>query len=355
MVKKFTDQTTAEEVADALSYNIRGKTVLITGATWGGLGAEAARVIAKHDPKLIILACRKEESIQEVIDKIKQESPDTPLRGLVLDLASLKSVRKAAKEVNNFREPIDVLINNAGVMATPYFKTEDGFEGQLGINHLGPFEFTNLIMDRILASKTGTPRIVNVSSSVHWLSPIRYDDPGFSNGKAYNNFHAYGQSKTANILFSKELSRRYKSQGLVAFSLHPGGVHTNLLRHFDIAQVLQEGVTDWKGNSFDLTAVKWKSLEVGAATHIVAAFDPSIVDQNGSYLEDAQVNNQLARPDTLDEENAIKLWNFSEQLLYGKVRTIAKKRSMKWGKSSVNWEKPKINPVVAFFSFKKKV
>jgi NAD(P)-dependent dehydrogenase (short-subunit alcohol dehydrogenase family) len=354
MSTQFTDQTTAEEVADVLSNNIRGKTVLITGASVGGLGCESARVICKNHPKLVIIACRKEESINETIEKIKAEFPNAPLRGLVLDLASLKSVRKAAKEVNNYREPIDVLINNAGVMAPPYFKTEDGFEGQLGVNHLGPFEFTNLIMGRLLASNTGAPRIVNVSSSVHWLCPIRYDDPGFSDGKVYNNFHAYGQSKTANILFSKELSRRYKDQGLIAFSLHPGGVQTNLLRHFDIAQVLKEGVSDWKGNAFDLTAIKWKSLEAGAATHMVAAFDPTIVDQNGSYLEDAQVHNELARPDALDEENAIKLWNFSEQLLHGKVRGIAKKRSMNWAKSSLNFSQPKMNPIVAFFSFKKK-
>ncbi|GAB5587122.1 hypothetical protein Unana1_02022 [Umbelopsis nana] len=313
----FTDQTTAEEAAAALAKEIRGKTVLITGATWGGLGAESARVIAKHSPRLIILACRKEQSVLETIDKIKAEVPSAPLRPLMLDLASLKSVRKAAKEVNYYTEPIDVLINNAGIMAPPYFKTEDGFEGQLGVNHLCPFEFTNLIMPRILASNT--PRIVNVSSTVHWLSPIRYDDPGFSEGIVYDNFQAYGQSKTANILFSKELSRRYKDDGLLAFSLHPGGVNTNLLRHFDIAQVLKEGVTDYKGNSFDLTAVKWKSLEVGSATHIVAAFDPSIADQNGSYLEDAQVNNGLARPDALDEENAIKLWDFSERLLAEKA------------------------------------
>lgn len=313
----FTDQTTAEEAAAALAKEIRGKTVLITGATWGGLGAESARVIAKHSPRLIILACRKEQSVLETIDKIKAEVPSAPLRPLILDLASLKSVRKAAKEVNYYTEPIDVLINNAGIMAPPYFKTEDGFEGQLGVNHLCPFEFTNLIMPRILASNT--PRIVNVSSTVHWLSPIRYGDPGFSEGKVYDNFQAYGQSKTANILFSKELSRRYKDDGLLAFSLHPGGVNTNLLRHFDIAQVLKEGVTAYKGNSFDLTAVKWKSLEVGSATHIVAAFDPSIADQNGSYLEDAQVNNGLARPDALDEENAIKLWDFSERLLAEKT------------------------------------
>jgi NAD(P)-dependent dehydrogenase (short-subunit alcohol dehydrogenase family) len=319
MTRLFTDETTAEEVAAALTNDIKGKTVLITGATWGGLGAEAARVIAKHNAKLIILACRKEESVLETIGKIKEEIPGASLRPLILDLGSLKSIRKAAKEVNSYPEPIDVLINNAGIMAPPYFRTEDGFEGQLGVNHLGPFEFTNLIIRRILASRTGAPRIVNVSSTVHWLSPIRYDDPQFSEGKVYHNFQAYGQSKTANILFSKELSRRYKYHGLLAFSLHPGGIQTNLLRHFDIAQVLQEGVTDYKGQSFDLTAIKWKSLEVGTATHIVAAFDPSIADQNGSYLEDAQVNNGLARPDALDEDNAIKCWALSEKLLAEKA------------------------------------
>ncbi|KAJ2957932.1 hypothetical protein NQZ79_g6391 [Umbelopsis isabellina] len=319
MTAEFTDQTTADEVGAALANEIRGKTVLITGATTGGLGAEAAMVLAKHHAKLIILACRRVEAIFETMNKIKQEVPDANLRPLVLDLASLASVREAAKRVNNYAEPIDVLINNAGVMAPPYFLTEDGFEGQLATNHLGPFAFTNLIMPRILASTTGSPRIVNVSSTVHWLSPIRYDDPGFQEGKVYDNFIAYGQSKTANILFSKELSRRYKDKGLLAFSLHPGGIQTNLLRHFDIAKVLQEGVKDYKGNSFDLTAIKWKSIQVGTATHLVAAFDPSIADQNGSFLEDAQVHNELARPDALDPQNAKRLWELSEQMLAGKI------------------------------------
>ncbi|KAK9761713.1 hypothetical protein K7432_013168 [Basidiobolus ranarum] len=120
-------------------------------------------------------------------------------------------------------------------MASPYFTTKDRFEGQFGTNHLGPFYFTQLILPKLLSSKE--PRVVNVSSAGHYLSPMLFEDPDFSNGKTYKKWLAYGQSKAASTLFAKELSNRYKSQGLTAYSLHPGTITTNLWRRVDLSEI----------------------------------------------------------------------------------------------------------------------
>lgn len=247
MSYSFGFHTTAEEAGATLSRHIENKVVLITGCTWGGLGAETARVIAKQGARRIILANRSLKSLDETIKKIKEETSSADLVPLVLNLADLNSVRQAAKEVNAYGEPINVLINNAGVMACPYFVTDDGFEGQLGTNHLGPFLFTNLILPRMLTTKE--PRIVNVSSSGHHFAPIFFTDPQFSNGETYNKWLAYGQSKTANILFAKELSNRYNQMGLLSYSLHPGSVSTNLQEYIDRERDMSQPMLDYEGSN----------------------------------------------------------------------------------------------------------
>jgi len=310
--KNFNSKTEAEEVATFFTNEIKGKTVLITGCTWKGLGAESARVIAKHNPALLIVAGRKQESLDDTIQKIKAETPSANLRSLIIDLASLESVKQAAAEVNAYSEPIDVLINNAAIMASPYHTTKDGFEAQFGTNHLGPFVFTNLILPKVLASKTGAPRIVNVSSSAHIISPVRFDDPFFDNGKTYQKWLAYGQSKTANILFSRELTNRYKSKGLTAFSPHPGVIMTNLARDIDMSEFAIP-VEDYEGNVLDFSNVEFKTLGAGTATHIVAAFDPSIASESGSYMADCQIASDIAKPYAKDDAEAAKLWALSEK------------------------------------------
>ncbi|KAG2177061.1 hypothetical protein INT43_007717 [Umbelopsis isabellina] len=314
MANNFGETTTADEAASFYANEIKGKIVLITGCTWGGLGAEAARAIAKHDPKLLILAGRKQEALDDTVQKIKEESLEANLRTLIIDLASLESVKKAAAEVNQYSEPIDVLINNSGIMATPYHTTIDGFEGQLGTNHLGPFVFTNLILPRILAS--GSRRIVNISSGFTCLSDVRFDDPFFKNGEAYNKWAAYGQSKTANVLFARELAKRYGSKGLVAFSLHPGVIQTNLARDVK-PEEFQQPIYDAWGQEFDSSLVDYKNLGQGASTHIVAAFDPSIEKDSGSYLSSCKIANDspFLKPYAKNDEDAKKLWTLSEKLV----------------------------------------
>ena len=171
--------TNAEEVAAALSSSIAGKTVLVTGVSPGGLGAHFLNVIAAQGPKLLILAGRSLAKCAETAKELEGAHPGITTRTLELDLSSQAQVRKAAAEVLSWPEPIDVLVNNAAVMATPYEKTVDGLELQFGTNHIGHFLFTNLIMP--LASSNG-PRVINISSGGHRFSDIRWDDIGFQVG-----------------------------------------------------------------------------------------------------------------------------------------------------------------------------
>jgi NAD(P)-dependent dehydrogenase (short-subunit alcohol dehydrogenase family) len=310
--KNFGFSTEAEEVATYFADEIKGKTVLITGCTWNGLGAEVARTIAKHHAALVIIAGRKQEQLDETTQKIKEETPSANIRSLVVDLASLNSVRHAAAEVNACPENIDVLINNAGILGCPYRTTEDGFEAQFGTNHLGPFLFTNLILQKILASKS--PRIVNVSSVAHLLSAIRFDDLFFDNGNTYTKWLAYGQSKTANILFARELSKRYGSKGLVTVSLHPGEIKTNLARDVKPGDVTGP-VKDHEGNVLDFSGMVYKTIAQGTSTHLVAAFDPTIASESGSYLMNCQIAMDQAKPWATDDTQAEKLWTLSEKLV----------------------------------------
>ena len=213
----------ASTIAEDNAANIAGKIVLTTGVTQGGLGATFVEAIAKHKPTLLILAGRSLSKVQTTADKIKSNSAsaNVQVRMLALDLSSQEQIREAAKEVLAYSEShIDVVVNSAGTMGGPYRATADGVENNFGSNHIGHFLFTNLIMPKVLASKV--PRVVNVSSDGHRFSGIRFDDWNFQEGKAYDQWEAYGQSKTANILFSYALAQKLGPKGLRAYSLHPG-------------------------------------------------------------------------------------------------------------------------------------
>ncbi|KAF1946613.1 NAD(P)-binding protein [Clathrospora elynae] len=233
----------ASTIAIDNAANIAGKIVLTTGVTLGGLGATFVKEVAKHKPALLILAGRSASKLQATADKIAADpaSADVETRVLVLNLASQKQVREAAAEVLAYKEDhIDVLMNSAGAMGGPYTTTEDGIENKFGSNHIAHFLFTNLIMPKMLAAKA--PRIVNVASDGHRLSGIRFEDVNFQNGKVYEQWAAYGQSKTANIIFTYGLAKKLGPKGLKAYSLHPGQMlGTNLmpggLLHEDMASL----------------------------------------------------------------------------------------------------------------------
>ncbi|KAI9720759.1 MAG: hypothetical protein M1828_005550 [Chrysothrix sp. TS-e1954] len=313
--------TTATTVANDLSSHISGKTIIVTGASPKGLGAGFIEAIVPHKPKLIVLAGRTVSKLEETAKNIHAQDQDVATRVLVLNLSSQRQIHEAAKEVNAYPENIDVLVNNAGVMALPYELSEDGIEMQFAANHIGHFLFTNLIMEKILSSASGG-RVVNVGSDGYRLSPVRFYDINFDNGKTYDKWHSYGQSKTANLLFAKSLSSKLGKKGLVSLSLHPGAIMgTSLADHgpdfeslvtMDKAQGHEQGW--WEGFPF-------KSVAQGAATHVRAAFDPSLAQHNGCHLSDCNVlPSEEVRSWGRDEVEAEMLWQKSEEMVNRKFR-----------------------------------
>ncbi|KAJ2997605.1 hypothetical protein NUW58_g599 [Xylaria curta] len=208
MAPSYNRDTKASELVSHYAPLIRGKTIFITGVSPGSLGHGFVKQVAAAKPAIFILASRSIPKMQSVIDELHTAHPDIKVKPLALNLLSFAEVRKAAETVNSWADVpnIDVLVTNAGIMAVPYHQTEDGIESQFQTNHLSHFLLANLVMDKILASKS--PRIVAVSSDVHRVGHIRWTDPSFNNGKDYQRWLAYGQSKTANSLMAVALAEK---------------------------------------------------------------------------------------------------------------------------------------------------
>ncbi|ORY23533.1 short-chain dehydrogenase/ reductase [Naematelia encephala] len=295
---------------------IKGKTILVTGVSPGGLGAFFLETIIKANPGLLILAGRNRSKGEEEAKKLSEINPDVELRLLDLDLASYASVRKAA-EVVNAGPNIDVLVNNAALMAGPYRKTEDGNENQFQSNHLSHFLFTNLIIEKVLAVNG---RVVNVSSDGCRYGRVRYYDYNFHDGESYHQWIAYGQSKTAQILFSAELARRLGKRGLLSLSIHPGSIWTNLGQSIkddhEASLEALHAMDRQLGNEVGWRDFRFDSPMEAIATHVYASFDPDVKEHNGAFLryckpcppEDMHVW-------TLGELEARKCWDLSEKLV----------------------------------------
>lgn len=308
----------ATGIAADLASSIAGKVILTTGVSPNGLGAQFVETIAKYKPRLLILAGRTPSKVQSTADKVTSDPVNAGVetRVLALDLASQTKVREAAKEVLAYPENIDVLVNSAGIMAGPYRKTPEGIELQFGSNHIGHFLFTNLIMPKILASKN--PRVVNVSSDGHRLSSVRFYDWNYQDGKVYDQWEAYGQSKSANILFSNALAQKLGLKGLRAYSLHPGVIFgTSLapgLGEADFAGLKAKDKEMGDPLGADDAQFDMKNIDEGTATHVVAAFDPRLDAFNGAYLEDGNISDNL-RATAKNPEDVERLWKLSEQLV----------------------------------------
>lgn len=313
--------TTASQVASDNASHIANKIVLTTGVSPNGTGALFMESLARYSPSLLILAGRSATKLEATASKIHSLNPSVKTRQLLLDLTSLASVRRAAAEVNSWTDVpyIDVLCNNAGIMGGPYRKTEEGIELHFGVNHIAHFLFTNLLVDKVLAAPK--PRVVNVSSDGHRVSPVRFDDYNFSDGKTYNQWLAYGQSKTANILFSKSLAEKLGGKGLASFSVHPGVLlSTSLLgdlgeEDFKDLKRIDKEIGDPLGEedaSFDV-----KTEEEMVSTHVAAAFDPRLegAEWNGVYMEDTNVHEEKLRDTAKGQGDAQRLWELSEKLV----------------------------------------
>ncbi|XP_070827875.1 retinol dehydrogenase 12-like [Chaetodon trifascialis] len=278
-----------------------GKTVLITGGNTG-IGKETAVDLAKRGAR-VILACRDLDRANKAAEDVRKRSGNGNIIVKKLDLASLQSVRQLAKEVLASEERLDILINNAGVMSCPKWQTEDGFEMQFGVNHLGHFLLTNCLLD--LMKKSSPSRIVNVSSLAHERGQIYFDD--IHQEKDYSPWKSYRQSKLANVLFTRELAHRLQGTGVTTYSLHPGVIRTELGRHFWPMLPL------WKRLLYAPIMFFVKSPTQGAQTTIYCAVEESLQNESGLYYSDCAP--KTAAPQGLDDEAAKKLWNLSASMV----------------------------------------
>ena len=319
MTKIFGATSTTEDVLSDI--DLQGKRILVTGVS-AGLGVETARALAAHGAHVVGTA-RDLKKAEAATAQIRKDA--AAHRGsfelMELDLASLKSVRACADRLLARGEPFDVVIANAGVMATLFCDTIDGFEMQFGTNHLGHFAFVNRIVP--LTRKGG--RLINLSSAGHRYSNVDLADPNFER-TPYDPFVAYGRSKTANILFAVAFDKRHRERGVRAAAVHPGGIQTELGRHTDpsrlqnlINQINEQNAKEGK------PSFQWKTIRQGAATSVWAGVVAPADEIGGRYCENCYVgkimpddatitvSSEGVRGYALDPDNA--LWKKSEQLV----------------------------------------
>ena len=254
-----------------LPTSLKGQTIVITGANFG-IGKETFKVCLQLGAK-VIAACRNMELANKTIEEILNEIGTDKMANITLvhlDLSSLESVRKCAIEVRSQIDTIDVLINNAGVMMCPQWLSKDGFEYQFATNHLGHFLLTNLLVDLLKSSSNA--RIVNLTSIAHMVGKIKFDDINLESG--YNSFTAYARSKLANILFTKELTKRLKGSNVRTYACHPGAVRTGISRYYPKFLNLIEKI---------ICRIVLINPELGAQTTLYCAFDDSIKNETGNY------------------------------------------------------------------------
>jgi len=304
--------TTTDMVLEGI--DLSGKTALVTGAS-SGLGVETARALASRGAR-VILAARNREKTEAVATSLREATGNDAISVLVVDLSRFGSIREAAQELSSRIDALDLLINNAGVMACPLDRTPEGLEMQFGTNHIGHFLLTCLLVPLLEAAPSA--RVVNLSSGGHKYSPVLFDDWNFER-REYDKWVSYGQAKTANSLFAVALDKRLRGAGVRAFAVHPGAIYTELGRHLtreDIEQMLS-GV---RGSAEPL---KMKTLEQGAATTVWAATAPELEGRGGLYLEDCHIAEPIDEASTvdgvmgyaLDEEAAERLWTLSEEIV----------------------------------------
>ena len=317
----FGATSTTDEVLSGV--DLREKRILVTGVS-AGLGVETARSLAAHGAH-VVGAARDLTKAEAATPQVRKDAAAVggSLELIELDLANLKSVRACADELMKKAQPIDVIIANAGTMATPLGQTADGFETQFGTNHLGHFVLVNRIAP--LIRKGG--RLINVSSAGHRYSNVDLEDPNFEK-TPYEPFVGYGRSKTANILFAVEFDKRHRDRGVRAAAVHPGIIQTELVRHMDPAW-LRSRVNEINQQRADAgkPPLQRKSVQQGAATSVWAGIVAPADEVGGRYCEDCHVGavipNDLpigamtegVRAYAVDPKTAAALWKKSEQMV----------------------------------------
>ncbi|MFD0305859.1 SDR family NAD(P)-dependent oxidoreductase [Streptomyces sp. NPDC127119] len=302
----FDRHSTADDVLAGI--DLTGKLAIVTGG-YSGLGLETTRALSKAGATVVVPARRRAVAEEAVagIDGVEVDE---------LDLGDLESVRAFADRFLASGRTVDLVIDNAGIMACPETRVGPGWEAQFATNHLGHFALVNRLWPAIAP---GGARIVSVSSTGHHTSDIRWDDPHWNRGD-YDKWEAYGQAKTANVLFAVQLDALGKDSGVRAFALHPGGILTPLQRHLPRQEMVERGWID--ENGVPLNPEGFKSPEQGAATQVWAATSPQLSGMGGVYCEDCDIAGIAPADGTrvgvreyaIDPASAARLWALSAEL-----------------------------------------
>ncbi|MEU1496637.1 SDR family NAD(P)-dependent oxidoreductase [Streptomyces sp. NPDC005732] len=301
----FGARSTADDVLQGI--DLSGKLAIVTGG-YSGLGLETTRALTAAGAHVVVPA-RRPDVAREAVAGIAGAEVDA------LDLGDLDSVRGFAERFLASGRTVDIMIDNAGIMACPETRVGPGWEAQFATNHLGHFALVNRLWPAI---EDGGARVVSVSSTGHHNSGIRWDDPHWRDG--YDKWGAYGQAKTANVLFAVHLDRLGRDSGVRAFALHPGGILTPLQRHLPKEEMMERGWID--ENGVPLNPDAFKSPAQGAATQVWAATSPQLDGLGGVYCEDCDIAEVTpeggertgVREYAIDPEQAARLWTLSAEL-----------------------------------------
>lgn len=306
----FGPETTAAQVMEGV--DLSGKVAVVTGG-YSGIGLETTKALRTAGAEVVV----------PVRDKAKAETALAGLSAMTaeMDLADLASVYQCAADIGDSHDRIDVLINNAGVMACPETRVGPGWEMQFAVNHIGHFVLTKALTPYL--KNAGKARVVSLSSVGHRRSPIRWGDIHFTE-EAYEKWAAYGQSKTANALFARALNRRLSCDGVKAFSVHPGGTMTPLQRHLEKEEMVALGWIDEAGEMPPAVRAIFKTPEQGAATTLWCATSPQLDDRGGEYCEDCDIAEPMRKdsprwrhvaPWAVDDDAAARLWDETERMI----------------------------------------
>ncbi|MFK0151006.1 SDR family NAD(P)-dependent oxidoreductase [Streptomyces sp. NPDC090499] len=300
----FGADSTADEVLAGL--DLGGRLAIVTGG-YSGIGLETTRALTEAGAHVVVPA-RRTETAREALAGLDGVEVDE------LDLGDLESVRGFAERFLASGRTVDFMIDSAGIMACPETRVGPGWEAQFATNHLGHFALVNRLWPAV---EPGGARVVSVSSRAHHFSGMRWDDVQWRHG--YDKWEAYGQAKTANVLFAVHLDRLGRDSGVRAFALHPGGIMTPLQRHIPLAEKIERGWTDEQGNLLEVAGMK--TPEQGAATQIWAATSPQLAELGGVYLEDCDIAEPAVEGEptgvkawAIDPEQAARLWDLSAEL-----------------------------------------
>ena len=311
----FHSKTNADEITNGIDLN--EKIAIVTGG-YSGIGLETTRELVASGAKVIIPAKRTEVAVQNLEGIVSKENI------VEMDLGNLNSVKKFTEDFKESFGKLDLLINNAGIMACPETRIGNGWESQFAVNHIGHFLLTKELMDTM--AENDSARFVSLSSSAHSLSRILWDDIHFQNNP-YDKWMAYGQSKTASSLIAIEFHRRMVDKGVSGFSVHPGGILTPLQRHLQKEEMVALGWMDENGSPSEMAKNFFKTTSQGASTTLWCATSSSLNGIGGVFCEDCDIAKRKNEVDeslqryfgvadwAVDTEEASKLWDVTEKML----------------------------------------